>query len=146
MKLNWGTSIVLFFVVFCSLMIGFMIFAFRQNNDLVTADYYEKGADYSHQMEIDARSVTFRDSIRLEVQRHSIVARFAKSIEQQADTMAVNFYRPSGKKFDYTIHAVLRSDTLAIERKYLVRGRYTVTFLWSQRKERFQVVKEFFME
>ena len=65
MKLNWGYSIILFFVVFCSVMIGIMIFAFRQTNDLVTEDYYEKGADYTRQMELNSRSAAYQDSIQI---------------------------------------------------------------------------------
>ena len=51
MKINWGTAIVLFLAVFFCLMAVFVTFALRQNNDLVTDDYYEKGANYSQTIE-----------------------------------------------------------------------------------------------
>ncbi len=38
MKLNWGQSIFVFFVIFVSLGVVFIIFSLRQNNDLVEDD------------------------------------------------------------------------------------------------------------
>ena len=146
MKLNWGYSIILFFVVFCSVMIGIMIFAFRQNNDLVTDDYYEKGADYTRQMEINSRSAPYKDSIQLSVQTKVIAARFAKSIYQKSDRMLINFYRPSDKRFDYAIKTLINSDSVMIEKKNLVKGRYTVTFGWVSGQKNYQVEKDFFLE
>ena len=146
MKLNWGYSIILFFVVFCSVMIGIMIFAFRQTNDLVTEDYYEKGADYTRQMEINCRSAAYQDSIQINDVRQSVLTRFAKSIYRNRDTMQINFYRPSDKKFDYSVKALLNSDSLEIEKKNLHKGHYTVTFLWSNGVKRYQVEKGLFVE
>jgi len=146
MKLNWGYSIILFFVVFCSLMIAFMVFSFRQNNDLVTEDYYEKGADYTSQMEVNSRSVTYNDSIHLTDRTSHVVARFAKSIKEMADTINIYVYRPSDKRLDYTINALLHTDSLMIDKKQMAKGRYTITFNWFHEKKRYQVEKEFFME
>ena len=146
MKLNWGYSIILFFVVFISLMVAFIIFSLKQNNDLVTDEYYEKGADYTHQMEIDGRSAIFKDSIRLLDQNGVIVAKFAKSILQRADTMHIYFYRPSNKKLDFRDNIVLQTDSVKLDKKNLVTGRYTLTFKWLQGETGYQVEKDFFMK
>ena len=146
MKLNWGYSIILFFVVFCSVMIGIMIFAFRQTNDLVTEDYYEKGADYTRQMEINGRSAAYQDSIQIMEVNQSILTLFAKSIYRNPDTMQINFYRPSNKKFDYSVKAMLKSDSLKIEKRFLHQGHYTVSFLWLNGGKRLQVEKDLFVE
>jgi len=91
MRLNWGTAIILFFVLFFTLMIGFVVSSFRQNNDLVTPDYYDKGADYTHQMEINNRSAIYTDSITITLSNKSVIARFAKSFRLHADSMEINF-------------------------------------------------------
>jgi len=146
MKLNWGQSIFLFFVIFISLAIGFIIFSLRQNNDLETENYYEKGADYTHQMEINSRSAVYYDSIQLMNQNSKLVARFSKSIDQMADTMHISFFRPSDKRFDYEFAAVLSSDSMAIDKSKLVKGRYKVKFQWFQARLSYLVEKEFFIE
>ena len=146
MKINWGYSIIIFFVVFCSLMIGFMIFTFRQSNDLVTTDYYEKGADFTHQMETNSRSVIFKDSIKITERNGFIVAGLAKSVNQMADTMHIYFYRPSDKKLDYTVNFSHPSDSVKIEKSHLAKGHYTVTFNWFKNQKSYQVEKELFMK
>ena len=146
MKLNWGYSIILFFVVFFTLMIGFVIFAFRQTTDLVTEDYYEKGAAYTGQMEINQRSLVFNDSILLSDQRTYLSAKFSKSITRMADTMHIYFYRPSDKKSDYTFSTVLKSDSIAIEKRNLVKGRYVVTFGWNSGAKSYEIGKEYFAQ
>ncbi len=146
MKLNWGYSIIIFFVVFCSLMIAFMVFTFRQSNDLVTNDYYEKGADFTHQMETNSRSVIYKDSIRLSERNGFILAGFAKSVSQMADTMHIYFYRPSDKKLDFTISFSHPADSVKIVKSHLSKGHYTVKFNWLNNQKNYQVEKELFME
>jgi len=146
MKLNWGQSIVLFFAIFLSLAIGFIIFSLRQNNDLEAENYYEKGADYTHQMEINGRSAVYNDSIQMMNQNSQIVARFSKSIDLMTDTMHINFFRPSDKRFDFEFTSLLNSDSLAIDKSKLVKGRYKVKFQWFQNLISYQVEKEFFIE
>ena len=123
-----------------------MICAFRQTNDLVTEDYYEKGADYSLQMEINNRSAAYQDSIQITDVHQSVLTRFAKSIYSIRDSVQINFYRPSDKKFDYSIKALLHSDSLEIEKKNLHKGHYTVTFRWLNGVKRYQVEKDLFVE
>ena len=146
MKLNWGYSLILFFVIFVSLMIAFIVFSLRQNNDLVTDDYYEKGAGYTSQMEINSRSAIYSDSIRIMSQGDKISASFAKSINQQTDSIQLYFYRPSDKKSDFRIKVLLDSDTISIENKNLNKGRYIVTFDWKQGNQLYQIQKELFID
>jgi hypothetical protein len=146
MKLNWGQGIFLFFVVFISLGISFVIFSLRQNNDLVTNDYYEKGADYTRQMEINSRSIAYIDSINLVNQNDLLIARFSKSIDMMTDTMDVFFFRPSDKRFDHEFRMALKSDSIEIVKSGIQKGRYKVKFQWANNLEVFMVEKEFFVE
>ena len=146
MKLNWGQSIFLFFVIFITLAVVFIIFSLRQNNDLVTDDYYEKGADYTHQMEINSRSFVYQDSIKLSDQNNLLIARFSKSRDIMTDTMFIYFFRPSDKKSDFEFWVLLNSDSIVIDKSNLIKGRYQVKFQWSQNKESFFVQKEVFIE
>jgi len=123
-----------------------MIFTFRQSNDLVTNDYYEKGADFTHQMETNSRSVIYKDSIRLSERNGFILAGFAKSVNQMADTMHIYFYRPSDKKLDYNMSISHPSDSVKIEKSHLAKGHYTVIFNWLNNQKSYQVEKELLME
>lgn len=146
MKLNWGNSIFLFLTLFVMLGIAFVVFSLSKSNDLVTTDYYEKGADYSRQMEVAGRSAVYNDSIRVLNQNKNVVVRFAPAINQMTDTMQVYFYRPSDKKLDFNYEGLLNTDSLIIKKEYLTGGRYKVKFLWYYNRESYQVEKEFFIE
>ena len=146
MKLNWGNSIFLFLTLFVMLGIGFVVFSLSKSNDLVTADYYQKGADYSRQMEVTGRSDVYNDSIRVINHNKDVVVRFAPSINLMTDTMQVYFYRPSDKKLDFNYQGLLNTDSLIIKKDYLSGGRYKVKFQWYYNRESYQVEKEFFIE
>ena len=126
--------------------IAFVVFSLSKSNDLVTTDYYQKGADYTKQMEVTGRSTVYNDSIRVLNQNKSVLVRFAHSINQMTDTMQVYFYRPSDKKLDFNYQGLLNTDSLIIKKEYLTSGRYKVKFQWYYNRESYQVEKEFFIE
>lgn len=146
MKLNWGQSIFIFLIGFLLLAIVFIVFSLRQNNDLVTNDYYEKGADYTSQMEITSRSAVYADSIQLLSDQHHLMARFSKTINQMTDSVAIFFYRPSDKKLDYQFRETLRSDSIILGKEHLATGRYQVRFQWSADGKNYLIEKNFFIE
>jgi len=146
MKLNWGNSIFLFLTVFVLMGIAFVVFSLSKSNDLVTTDYYQKGADYTKQMEITGRSAVYNDSIRVLNQNNNVLVWFAHSINQMTDTMHVYFYRPSDKKLDFNYQGFLNTDSLIIKKEYLSGGRYKVKFQWLYNRESYQIEKEFFIE
>jgi hypothetical protein len=144
MKLNWGQSIFVFFVIFISLAILFIVFSLRQQNDLAVEDYYEQGANYSHQMEINNRSSVYNDSIQLKVENDMLTARFSQSADAMIDTLYIEFYRPSDKRLDYGFPVILNTDSVVIDKSLLVKGRYTVKFQWNYNQNRYLVEKEYF--
>lgn len=146
MKLNWGSSIFLVLIIFVALGIAFIVFSFSKSNDLVTADYYQQGADYTLHMEIAERSAIFKDSIQVVNQDANVVVRFAPAIHQMTDTMQVFFYRPSDKRLDYNIRLRLTCDSIIIAKDRLVNGRYLVKLGWIDNLKSYQIEKEFFIE
>jgi hypothetical protein len=145
-KLNWGQSIFIFLIGFLLLAIVFIVFSLRQNNDLVTNDYYEKGADYTNQMEITNRSSVFSDSIQLLNQNTNLLVRFSDSINQMTDSMHIYFYRPSDKKLDVQFWETIGPDSLIISKERFAKGRYKVQFQWIFDRNSYLVEKDFFIE
>ena len=145
MKFNWGTAIILFFILFISLCIAFMVFAFRQKQDLVEDDYYEKGAGYTKQMEIIKRSAAYQDSIGITVSDAMITFRVTPTMQAWKDSLKVYFFRPSNKHEDY--HAMLNtSGSMAVAKTNLVAGRYLVKLSWSHNLHIFMMEKEIFIK
>jgi len=146
MKLHWGNAIVIFFALFLSLAAVFIVFSLRQNNDLEDEDYYERGADYSQQIEINNRSVVYKDSIDITANENSINFNFCKTILTSSQEVKVHFYRPSAKEFDFTTTFNTSDSVYSIEKSNLVEGRYIVKINWTMAGQSYDFSKEFMVK
>jgi hypothetical protein len=141
MKFNWGHGIFAFMTLFLLLSIGFIIFSLNQSEDLVSDDYYEKGADYSKQIEINKRSAIYLDSIAINSIGTNINISLCKSLENSGDTLFVHFYNPSDKEADFKIKFPM-SDEINIPFSELKSGRYQVKMLWNHKHLIYNFEKE----
>jgi hypothetical protein len=142
MKFNWGHGIVVFFAIFFSFAAVFLVFAFRHKNDLVVKDYYERGANYTEQMTIDKRSLTYQDSIQMKRQTASVLFTFSETILMNGGTLNVHFFRPSNKALDYHIAIPLNQESYDLDTKVLAHGRYEVKLNWSMNGEAYFLKKD----
>jgi hypothetical protein len=146
MKFNWGNGILMFIILFLSSSIVFMIFALRQNNDLVENDYYNKGANYTHQMEINKQSTGFEDSIHISSEEKYIVIRRNRGLTKISSDMNIYFFCPSDKAKDYTIFLPAQSDSLKVDKSKLAHGRYKVKISWIGNSNEYMVEKNIFIQ
>ena len=140
-KLNWGNSILLFFIGFVSLAFYFIAFSLRHHNDLVVKDYYEKGANYTDQMNTDARSLQFIDSIQMIQESDYMEFRVAPSILNATPKIVVYCYRAMDERDDIT-QEFSPKDRIAIDKSLFARGRYDITVSWELDGEAYQVKKQ----
>jgi hypothetical protein len=146
MKFNWGTGILLFIILFLLITIAGVIFSVRQNNDLVEKDYYDKGADYSHQIEINKRSAIYQDSILLTDTENFIVVRTCSELSKSVASITVYFFRPSDKEKDYTIEFKPGNDSLLVEKSKLAHGRYLAKLSWEKDSKMYMIEKDIFVK
>jgi hypothetical protein len=144
MKINWGTGILIFIIIFLILSVVFIVFSLMQNNDLVADDYYEKGAGYSSQIAINKRSAIYTDSISIAVADTSIQIEVCKQIQDSANTVEVYFFRPSDKRNDLHFELPVKS-TLQLPKTNFVHGRYIVKLSWKFRSNTYLIEKEIFI-
>ncbi|MCE1198311.1 MAG: FixH family protein [Marinilabiliales bacterium] len=145
MKFNWGTGIILFFVLFFVLAGLFINFAVHQNNDLVSEDHYKLGAEYTTQMQTIQRSLAYRDSIVVQSETDGISILLGKNIRELTDSVSLYFFKSTDKNRDLTIHAAT-SPSIKVGKERLVHGRYKIFVSWEKKHERFEVEKECFVE
>jgi hypothetical protein len=146
MKFNWGTGILIFIILFLIITIAGVIFSVRQNNDLVEKDYYDKGADYSHQIEINKRSAIYQDSILLTDTENYIVVRACSELSKSTASITVYFFRPSDKEKDYTIEFKPVNDSLLVEKSKLAHGRYLAKLSWEKDSKLYMIEKDIFVK
>lgn len=146
MKINWGTGIVIFFIIFISLAVSFIVFSFRQKQDLVDEDYYQKGAAYSVQMAINQRSEIYSDSVRVYVAGEFVQVDLCKSLSVNIDSINLVFFRPSDKDLDFSCALDLNPDTeIKVARSNLANGRYLVKLNWQMDGNAFMLQKQLFV-
>jgi|GEM_PF-1975595 len=141
MKLNWGKSLILFFIIFFAWVLYFVLFALRQNDDLVTDDYYQKGAKYTDQIDINRRSVPYQDSLQINTTENSVQIILSKGMTSGQDSMHVYFFRSSDKSKDLNVSFKKMDSPFQFEKSKLVHGRFIVYFTWNKLNEKYSVTK-----
>ncbi len=141
MKFHWGHGILSFIILFLILVAIFVVFSLSQSNDLVKENYYEDGANYSQQMEIDQRSLIYQDSIVIESDQDQVSIRLAPSLQTSITALNVFFYRPSNKDQDFNIQVPRDSFPCAIDRDHFEYGRYKAIFSWIDQGEEYIISK-----
>ena len=130
MKFSWGTGIFIFLILFVSAGGVFIIFAMRQDVNLVHEDYYEQGADHGQRMRVDERSVPFIDSVKTSVDDEYFRIEFARSVRTAIDSGSVLLFRPSSSSLDVKFNLVKPVNSLAVPRTELADGRYILKLSW----------------
>ena len=141
MKINWGTALIIFFVIFFVWVFSFVFFAMRQNDDLVTDDYYQKGAKYSDQIKINQRSLAYQDSIQINIAGNQVQIALSKGLIASADSLQVYFFRSSDKTKDLRLLFKAAGSPFMIDKKQLMHGRYQVYLTWSLKNENYSIAK-----
>ena len=144
MKLNWGNYILIFIILFLTLCAIFIVFSLRQDNDLVTRDYYRQGAEFTTGMEIRERSTPYNDSILLN-ENDGLLLAITPFLAKNAGEMEIWFYRPSSMKDDYKISVDPGSSTINIDRSRLKRGRYILKVSWMIDSLQYSTSREVFI-
>ncbi len=146
MKFNWGHGILIFMIIFLILSTAFIIFSLKNAQDLVSDDYYNQGADYSNQIEINKRSFNYRDSITINQINSNIQLKLCNSLAGRVeDTLFVYFYSPSSKNSDCRLKFPM-ADSISIPSSNLKNGRYMVKMSWKTSGELYNIEKEFFLK
>ncbi len=146
MKFTWGHAIIIFFAIFLTWIISFVIFTLGENNDLVVKDYYKQGAEYSKHMELNKRSAMYKDSISLINTDKGVQITIAPSLMQNTSNKEVYFYCPSGKKNDITFKLAENESISLLGKDKLIPGRYKVSVSWIMAEQNYMIMKDFMVK
>jgi len=141
MKFNWGTGIFIFLTLFLMAAAAFIIFAFRQDKNLVHKEYYKKGVDYTEQMNIEARSAAFKHDIQTRLEDDFLVVDFNENLAEKIDSGNVLMFRPSSSRQDLTLALTIRDNTFKIPKDELISGRYILKIYWYSDGLKYEVDK-----
>ena len=133
MKINWGTGIVIAFILFIAFIMYFVInmnLNKKYDHDLVTEDYYQE--ELLHQNVIDKvdNAKELKENVSWKKTDDGILISFPKDLDYKKITGKVFLYRPSNKKLDSEISISLSDYYLIIPKTSLLAGRWNLNVDW----------------
>ncbi|MCU0345429.1 MAG: FixH family protein [Saprospiraceae bacterium] len=129
MKLNWGTSIAIFYIAFAATMVGFVIKSKSYDHSLVTDDYYAKDLAYQQQYDKMANAKALATDLTIGKMGGQVQFLFPKEVAQPSGEIL--FYRADDKRQDFTVQVSADSNGLQnVPTEKLVPGRWTVKVDW----------------
>ncbi len=146
MKVNWGTGIVLAFVLFIGFILFFVIKTNtdkKANYDLVTEEYYK--AELAYQDEIDAATNARKlvNPVKIRKKEGGLLIEFPAEFDPKLITGLVSLYRPSNKQLDFSLPLSLSNTHLLIPGKRLLDGRWDIKIVWEYKGESYLNKKQF---
>jgi hypothetical protein len=145
MKLNWGTGIFLFIILFLLAAFSFIFYTSRQNYSLVEEDYYPKELRHEEKL-VKMRNVNaLKGQLRAETDKSNLVLHFPDDFRGKTVTGKVAVYRPSDESLDLAFPlAVDTSMIQLISLSKLAHGRYVVKAEWrSEEKDYYKELDVF---
>lgn len=113
MKINWGTGIVISFVIFAALLAVAMFLGARQRVDLVTPDYYEE--EIRFQDKINQReNANELGKIDVSISKQQVIINFPFKENLNNITGTIQFYKPDNANFDFEEDLILNENGQAI--------------------------------
>lgn len=145
MKWNWGTGIVVAFILFCGFVISIVVAAFREDFDLVSDTYYQDELVYQQRIDDKANLATSGESIGLDQKTDEIILKFPEAFKGARGE--VHFYHPSKAIFDKVFPIALNdANEQVIDKSQLVKGRFKVQMSWEANNETYYQEQEVFLK
>ena len=138
MKLNWGTSIVIAFVLF----IGFIMFMVVQmltdkalEYDLVVESYYQKELTFQDDLDSAQKAADLKHSVEVDIIPQGIQVVFPPEFDTSKIKGEIYLYRPSDKALDFTVQLKLDDKTFLVPQSLLQKGKWEVNLKFNHKGE-----------
>jgi hypothetical protein len=149
MKINWGTGIVIAFALFISFILYFVFSVqsdSKYDNELVYEEYYKQDAKFGEEMVRiqNAQDLVQKPLISNTSKGISIV--FPEDYVTKNIKGKVSFYRPSNKKFDFSIPILLSGSTLNVPKDKVLGGRWDINMEWQYNGKQYLTKETIYVE
>ncbi len=104
MKISWGYSITIVYLLFAGGIIFLAVKAGNQTTDMVTPKYYEEELKYQNVIDESALTAKLSAPVQVETNKEQITIRFPEEFKDKNITGEIYLYCPSDEKKDFKIH------------------------------------------
>jgi len=129
MKLNWGTSIVIAFVLFIGFIMVMVVQMMSKDelaHDLVVESYYQKELTFQDDLDSAQNAADLSTQVEIEVVKEGVKVVFPKEFKPQDIKGELFLYRPSDKALDFTVQLQVESNTYILPKALLKNGKWEV--------------------
>ena len=129
MKINWGTGIVIAFILFMSFILYFVITISTQKKyayDLVDEEYYKTELKYQDEIDKLKNTKKLSSKIILTKSTSGFEIEFPAEINEET-TGTIFFYRPSTKILDFQIPLAIVDHKMSVKHEQLISGHWNIT-------------------
>lgn len=131
MKMNWGKSIAAVYISFMIVTLGVVAFAFTQDVNLVTDDYYAQEIKYQDQIDRIQRTKDLPEQLSINLENEYIKLKFPAMFEPETIIGEIHIYRPSDSKVDIKIPVEVNSaGELYYPKQGIAAGLWKVKVNW----------------
>lgn len=134
MKFNWGIFAFSLFGVFVVFMLTMVFFASKQNNELVTENYYEKELEFKSILEKKNQANNLTEKVIFNIDADNLNLIFPKEIVGEISGEIV-FYKPSNQTADKTIVFNTKNNIQQFKLTLFEKGMYRVKIDWNSSKK-----------
>lgn len=134
MKINWGTGIVIAFIVFIGFIMFLIITMMTKDTfdfDLVTEEYYKEELAFQEEIDAETNAQLLSENIVIDRVEGGLLVIIPKNFEIDKIEGTIFAYRPSNKNLDFNVSLnELSSNKLLLPSNRLVEGRWNISVSW----------------
>ncbi len=132
MKISWGVGITITIIVFTVVSVAFIFFAFSQDVNLVTDDYYARELAYEDQIQKIKRTKELPEQLNIAVDNNYIYLQFPKMFDKDSIKGTILLYRPASRHKD-AVYSITPNDSnlVVIPTDTLIEGMWRIKVEWN---------------
>lgn len=131
MIMNWGYKILITICIFIVAMIGMVVIAMRQDNDLIDDNYYEKELAFQTQIDAGKRLDTVYNGMLLKVLSNQVTLQLPVGIFEKIKSGKIEFLKRDDAKKDIAFDLLVNEKgSTVFPIQSFSRGSYQVRISW----------------
>lgn len=136
MKLNWGTGLVVSFLVFAAAILIMVYISMHREVDLVSDDYYQQELKHQEQIDNSKRSNALAVQPTINVTGTVIALKLPNTFSPANTSGTLTFYRPADRKRDFVLPLKLDSSGVqTVQASALQKGLWRIKISWRQQNQ-----------
>lgn len=132
MKFNWGTGMALTFALFASGMIFLASLCMKQNEDLVSLDYYNQEVAFQQQINKESNSHELAKPLQISYDHESrqVEIIFPSELKDETISGSFHFFKPDNAALDFNVAVQPASLSQSINAAEMKHGLWRVKADW----------------